>query len=53
MRLVMGELADALLLGSQRALPEATQAAGYQFRHPHLEPALEDLFRSGSRSLRV
>jgi uncharacterized protein (TIGR01777 family) len=39
-RLAFGEVADAALLASQRALPEALQASGYEFRQPLLEAAL-------------
>src|SRR5712692_11722559 len=40
-RLAFGEMADALLLSSQRVLPERLQAAGYVFRHPDLAGALQ------------
>jgi NAD dependent epimerase/dehydratase family enzyme len=40
LRLALGEMADSLLLGSQRVVPEATLASGYTFRHPDLVPAL-------------
>jgi uncharacterized protein len=39
-RLAMGEMADALLLASQRVVPARLQASGYAFRHPSLEDAL-------------
>jgi len=39
-RLAMGEMADELLLVSQRVLPARLEAAGYAFRHPALENAL-------------
>jgi len=39
-RLLLGEMADALLLASTRVLPERLQAAGYQFQHPQVEAAL-------------
>jgi NAD dependent epimerase/dehydratase family enzyme len=39
-RLVLGEMADAMLLASQRALPTRLAASGYSFRHPDLETAL-------------
>ena len=39
-RLVLGELADALLFSSQRALPERAEADGYTFRHRSLEEGL-------------
>jgi len=43
LRLVFGEMADAALLTSQRALPARLTASGYRFRLPGLEPALRHL----------
>jgi uncharacterized protein (TIGR01777 family) len=40
--LLFGEMA-AVLLASQRVVPEAALAQGYQFAFPWLKPALEDL----------
>jgi uncharacterized protein (TIGR01777 family) len=43
-RLLYGrELADSLLLTSQRVAPAALQQAGFEFSHPTLRGALEDL----------
>jgi hypothetical protein len=42
-RLAFGELADALLLASQRVVPKRLQETGYRFRHPELEGALRHL----------
>src|SRR5439155_13918696 len=42
-RLVFGEMADALLLASQRVEPRRLLASGYRFRYPDLEPALRHL----------
>ncbi|MGE5569250.1 MAG: TIGR01777 family oxidoreductase [Rhodospirillales bacterium] len=39
LRLLLGEMAG-VLLDSQRAVPEAAQAAGFEFRYPELGPAL-------------
>lgn len=39
-RLALGEMADALLLGSQRVSPGRLLATGYNFRFTELEPAL-------------
>jgi NAD dependent epimerase/dehydratase family enzyme len=45
-RLLYGrELADSLLLTSQRVAPAALQQAGFEFRQPTLRGALEDLLR--------
>lgn len=40
LRLGLGELADALLLGSQRVLPARLTASGFRFDHPTAETAL-------------
>jgi uncharacterized protein len=40
LRLALGEMADAVLLGSDRVKPERILAAGYKFRFEILEPAL-------------
>lgn len=40
LRLMLGEMADALLLGSQRVHPEKLLGSSYKFRFEHLEPAL-------------
>jgi uncharacterized protein (TIGR01777 family) len=42
LRLLFGEMSE-VLLGSQRVLPAAADAAHYQFRHPELGAALRDL----------
>lgn len=39
-RLAFGELADALLLASQRVVPQRLTASGYRFRYSDLETAL-------------
>ena len=39
-RLALGEMADALLLASQRVRPAKLEASGYSFRTPSLEAAL-------------
>jgi uncharacterized protein (TIGR01777 family) len=40
LRIALGEMADALLLASQRVIPERSLDASYAFRFPELEPAL-------------
>jgi uncharacterized protein (TIGR01777 family) len=42
-RLAFGEMGEALLLGSTRALPTRLTESGYRFRHSTLEPALRQL----------
>jgi len=43
LRLVLGEMADALLLSSQRVLPQKLQQLGYVFHHPDLAAALRSV----------
>ena len=43
LRLALGEMADALLLGGQRVVPARALEAGFQFRYPALGAALADL----------
>jgi len=40
LRLALGEMADALLLSSQRVLPKKLESLGYRFLHPDLKSAL-------------
>src|SRR5438445_4203907 len=40
LRLALGEMADALLLSSQRVAPQALEKLGYRFLHPDLNSAL-------------
>jgi NAD dependent epimerase/dehydratase family enzyme len=40
LRIVMGEMADALLLASQRVEPACLKKLGYPFLQPELESAL-------------
>ena len=44
MRLMFGEMATVVLDG-QRVVPRRLLEAGYQFQHPDLNTALQDLFR--------
>lgn len=43
MRLLVGEMAEELLLNGQRVLPARLQAAGFQFSFPDLHAALGDI----------
>jgi uncharacterized protein (TIGR01777 family) len=46
LRLAVGEMADALLLVSQRVKPSKLDQAGYRFVQPELAPALAEVFRN-------
>ena len=51
LRIALGEMADGLLLASQRVIPEKLRAAGYRFRYENLESALREILggkRAGS-----
>jgi uncharacterized protein (TIGR01777 family) len=43
LRVALGEMADALLLSSQRVQAERPPAVGYAFRYENLEPALHSI----------
>lgn len=43
LRMMLGEMADALLLSSQRAKPEKLVAGGFRFRFETLKPALREV----------
>ena len=42
-RLAFGEMADEMLLASQKVIPKKLLNAGYKFRHPELEQTLREL----------
>ena len=44
LRLLLGEMADALLLSGQRALPTQAERAGFKFTYKNLPVALAQLF---------
>ena len=44
LRLALGEMADALLLSSQKVQPSKLLAAGYVFKEPDLAPALAGIY---------
>lgn len=48
LRLALGEMADALLLASQRAIPKQVMDWGFSFEFCRLEDALADLFPRSS-----
>jgi uncharacterized protein len=44
LRLVLGEMADALVLGGQRVIPEVARTHGFVFRYPTVESALKEIY---------
>lgn len=44
LRLALGELADAAILGGQRVLPTVALSNGFAFRYPELEEALRAIY---------
>lgn len=50
LRLALGEMADALLLASQRVVPAKATAAGFAFLFPDLDAALRDLLDRAAQS---
>jgi Arc/MetJ family transcription regulator len=49
---MFGEVADEMLLTSQRVVPARLQATGFDFQYPNVEEALRALIReSASRRL--
>jgi len=46
LKAMYGEMAE-ILLGGQRVLPRATEAAGYRFQYPDLDTALRDIVEVG------
>ena len=43
LRMLLGEMADPLILRGQRVLPARAQALGYRFRYPQLAQALRGI----------
>ena len=52
MRLMLGEMAEALILASRRLVPAKLLAAGYQFHFPELEVALRHELEVGNEKAR-
>ena len=44
LRLLLGEMADALLLSGQRAVPAKAERLGFRFQYPQLDRALAAIF---------
>jgi uncharacterized protein len=45
LRLMLGEMADALILSGQRVLPAKATMNGFEFRYPDLDSALREIYR--------
>jgi uncharacterized protein (TIGR01777 family) len=45
LRLMLGEMADALLLSGQNAVPARAERAGFAFRYSRVDEALAAIFR--------
>lgn len=50
LRLALGEMADALLLSSQRVLPKKLESLGYHFQYSDLAAALKNILKRNSAS---
>lgn len=46
LRCMFGEMADELLLSGQRVMPERAVAAGFEFRYPTIQKALNTIVKS-------
>src|SRR6185369_2779363 len=47
LRLLLGEMADALILSGQRVLPANAIRGGFDFRYPDLASALQQIYEGG------
>lgn len=45
LRLMLGEMADAMILASQRVLPAKATRNGFEFRYPDLDSALRQIYQ--------
>jgi uncharacterized protein (TIGR01777 family) len=43
-KLILGEMADALILNGQRVLPDKAERRGFAFRYPDLDAALRQIY---------
>jgi uncharacterized protein (TIGR01777 family) len=46
LRIIMGEVADELLLTGQKVIPQKLTSTGYQFKYPILSGAVKDIVQS-------
>ena len=45
LKLMLGEMADAMILNGQRALPDKAERGGFEFRYPDLGAALRHVYQ--------
>jgi len=45
LKLMMGEMAEELLLSGQRVVPAKLTSSGFEFKYPHLDDALRDIIQ--------
>lgn len=45
LKLMLGEMADAMILNGQRVLPDKAERGGFEFRYPDLDAALRQLYQ--------
>lgn len=45
LKILLGEMAEGLILSGQRAIPKRLLEAGFNFSHPELEPALQEILK--------
>ena len=48
LRLILGEMADGLLLSGQRAVPQRAEHGGFTFRYAHVDEALQAVLKTSS-----
>ena len=49
LKIALGEMADALLLSGQRAVPAKAQQLGFAFQYEEIDDALRAIFGPGDR----
>ena len=45
LKILLGEMAEELVLSGQRALPKRLLEAGFEFTYPELESALSEILK--------
>ena len=50
LKLLLGEMATELFLASQRAIPQKLLDAGYEFKYPDVESAMQDIIKKSKSS---